>query len=189
MPKNNLFFFLLFLFLLSACSRGAPEAAQRKSDFFDLRAFLQKEIQRYAEGKYGMIKEGSVNGKIERDSLPVADSLDWVRLFQLMYDSDINKPALRDSYRKEEQMKGEEKIIRYVAVDDRSGVREFVIREKDGKVSALFFRLDEDNLVYHSRQRIRYVPDSLYRIEARQQVMLASPDSFFVNVRIIPPVR
>ncbi|GEM_PF-4073058 len=177
---------LLGLGILAAC-RPAAEGAAEKTRFYDLQSFLNEEAGRYSEGRYRMITRAGVNGQYESDTLIAADSSAWCRLFHLLIESDINKDALRSRYKMESSESAGGKMTRYEALDEGLSVRQLSVEEKDGNIWRIALLLDEKNPVYHSRQKILYVRDSIYRIEARQRVMLASPDSFFVEVRIRPP--
>lgn len=181
----NRYILLIGFGILAAC-RPATEGKVEKAHFYDLRSFLNEEAGRYAKGHYRMIKQADVNGLYESDTLPAADSIAWRRLFNLLIESDINKAALRGRYKMEINEFPSGKLTRYEALDEDLSVRQLSVEEKDGKIWRIALLLDEKNPVYHSRQKILYVRDSLYRLEARQQVMLASPDSFFVEVKIQP---
>jgi len=169
--------------IFAACRPAADRAAE-KTHFYDLRSFLSTEAGRYAAGRYEMITQASVNGHYEADTLLSSDSSAWLRLFNLLIESDINKAALRSRYQMESSESARGKITRYEALDEGLSVRQLSVEEREGKIWRISLLLDEKNPVYHSRQKILYVRDSLYRIEARQRVMLASPDSFYVEVLI-----
>ncbi len=184
----KIYILIIGLGIFAAC-RPASERAPEKVRFYDLRSFLNTEAGRYAAGRYEMITQASVNGRFETDTLHSADSSAWLRLFNLLIESDINKAALRSRYQMESSESARGKISRYEALDDGLSVRQLSVEERDGSIWRISLLLDEKNLVYHSRQKILYVRDSLYRIEARQRVMLASPDSFYVEVLIKAPAQ
>jgi hypothetical protein len=179
---------IIGLAILAAC-RPASERAPEKARFYDLRSFLNAEAGRYAADRYEMITQAGVNGHYEADTLLSADSSAWLRIFKLLIESDINKAALHGRYHMESREAAGGKITRYEALDEGLSVRQLSVEERDGNIWRISLLLDEKNPVYHSRQKILYVRDSLYRIEAGQRVMLASPDSFYVEVLIKAPAR
>jgi hypothetical protein len=96
-------------------------------------------------------------------------------------ESDINKPAWRDSYRVVE----DSGRISYRALDSNLRTRSIVIK-KDiaGKPTQIDIINKTHNLLYQSREHLRYVPDSIYSIDKKQHVILIGDNHYLVSGRL-----
>lgn len=168
--------------LLTSCIAETKMAAQQEP-YFSVKDFIEKEISRYANRQQLIYKEGRVNDRTELDTLQPADSMAWAAQFAQLIQADINKPALHGSYRIGSDTANGKKTTRYEARKEDLTVREFVVEEVESKVTKLFIRVSASNVIYDSDQRLTYIPDSLYVIEAHQKVVTGNSDNMEMRIR------
>lgn len=162
-------------FVLASCHTTAEKQSMH---FFSLKHFFEQESIRLAKAKQQVDKSVSHNGSFERKNSFIQD---WKNELNMFTESDINKPAWRDSYRVVE----DSGRISYHALDSNLRIRRIVIK-KDiaGKPTQIDIINKTHNLLYQSREHLRYVPDSIYSIDKKQHVILIGDNHYLVSGRL-----
>ena len=167
------FWIVISLFLLAGCTSSPGPAPQDQTAhyFFDLKGFIGKEAQRMnAEGSpllKTVLRENSVEKKLSE--------VDWAEELQLFMESDINKAAWKNSYKK--VVRGDTTF--FIATDEN--LRTTAIRlERDGtgKLNRIGITNKTSNFLYSSVETLSYFPDSAYVIEKTQSVRLLGDNNF-----------
>ncbi len=147
---------------LSACKPAIKETgAQLK--YFDIKGYFEKDSARLSKLNPLVFKTVVHNGVIESKKVHIAN---WGAELNFFKSSDINRPAWRDSY----TIEGDSNTLIYRAKDHDLKTREIVIKLDKGKVKWIMIGNYTKNLLYMTREKLSYFPDSLYMVEKMQAV-------------------
>ncbi len=141
----------------------------------DLKGFFEQEAIRLSKTSATVEKTVSRNGISEskKDISP-----DWNIELSLFTESDINKPAWKDSYRISKDSTG----TSYIALDNKLRTRSIRIRKnRQGDLSELVIFNRIANNLYSSTEELKYIPDSLYRIIKTQDVILLGNNNYEIS--------
>ena len=165
-------YILLFAALtLFACSQ--PKTKETKA-YRDLKGFFESEALRLQRAKAEVKKTVGRNSDSETK---VIKNINWKTELSLFTESDINKPAWRDSY-KVLQQSGK---TTYLATDSNLRTRElsFIIDAK-GKITKVNIVNQAQNLLYSTTEQLIYIPDSIYQINKQQHVVLLGENRYLI---------
>ena len=166
----------LTIFFLAACS--GKESIDQPKHFFDLRGYFDKEAKRLQLENPIIQKTVSQNTDSEEKQLRLND---WKTELELFAESDINKPAWKDSYRIIQ--KG--LVTQYLAKDPDLKTRKILIRMSDKTtISQISIVNKSDNALYSSIEQLDYFPDSLYSIQKKQNVRVIGENFYAVSARL-----
>jgi hypothetical protein len=163
---------LIFLFLvLASCT--TEKVTERR--YVDLKGFVTEEVSRLGKSKTKVNKTVSRNGSSEsKESI----SPDWDTELSLFSESDINKPAWSNSYVVSENNNS----TSYTATDSKLRTRSILIRKnRDGGIAQLSIVNSTKNYLYSSSEELLYIPDSLYQIIKKQDVLLLGNNSYKIS--------
>jgi hypothetical protein len=160
-----LIFGLVMLTELQACK---PEI--KNNDSFDLTGYFKREGALLKKLNKPVVKTVTHNKVSETKTVHISD---WEQEFGFFIESDINKPALKNSY----TVATGDGLTLYKAKEKTSTVQELIIKRDGQKIKyILIFTNSEPKIyglaLYKTNQRLTYYPDSLYRIETIQHVKL-----------------
>ena len=165
---------LLFFALIALVSCSEPH--QRTSaKYLDLQTFFKNEATRLKHLSARVDKTVNRNGISEsRKNI----SPNWNVELSLFIESDINKPAWVDGYR----ISKVGMDTHYTAIDSNLRTRSISIKQNEsGKLIDLAVLNKTTNSLYSSVEELRYIPDSLYRIVKRQDVVLLGKNSYEIT--------
>ena len=159
--------------LFPACKPAIKEDATAK--YFDLKAYFKADSARLTQMHKPVLKTVTHNGITESKKVNITN---WAQELNLFSQSDINKPAWRDSYKIQ---RGEHTLI-YMAMDPDLKTREIIInKKKDGGVQYIAIYNYTKNLLYDTREKLTYIPDSIYKIEKTQHVKLLGTNKYVIT--------
>lgn len=159
---------------ISGLQSCKPEITNTGNAYFDLKGYFKQEADRLSANKPSVYKSASHNKTTQDKSIIITD---WDGELALFSGSDINKPAWRGEYTVIEKADS----IVYKAKKPELKVREVRIRRKGQKVTAIFIVNKTKNLLYHSTEKLSYYPDSLYRIDKKQDVNLIGVNDYRIE--------
>ncbi|HYK76271.1 MAG TPA: hypothetical protein VEV16_04785 [Daejeonella sp.] len=168
-----------YLFLISIIfySCTAPSVKPAAS-YIDLKSFFQSEAQRLSKLNKPVEKTVSRNQVSQTKKLT---GIDWANELTLFTESDINKPAWRDSY-KTIHKPGE---LIYLALDSNLRTRKIRIKENEnGRIQEVEILNYTKNQLYSSKEHLIYITDSLYRIDKQQHVLLLGDNRYEISGKI-----
>lgn len=169
-------FKLFFIFILfSACSSTSDEQAPKQLYFFDLAGYFK--TQATVLPQQAILKTVSKNGIPETKNIVIKD---WNQELQLFIQSDINKAAWKDSYRKDST----ENILHYVAIDTALRVRSIRIAFENDVPNEVIIHTQSKNVLYHTTEDLTYIPDSLYQITKHQKVILLGLNDYQITGKL-----
>lgn len=162
------------LLLVMSCNSETQQHAA--TDFFSLKHFFEQESIRL-KGFKTVNKRVQHNEKAEQKAIFIGS---WAKELSIFSESDINKPAWRDSYRVVQDSAG----VCYSALDSALRTRSiFIKRNAFNKVVRVDIVNRTDNALYQSNERLVYIPDSLYSIDKKQHVLLLGDDYYQITGR------
>lgn len=181
MRIKKLHFLLLILFVF-ACGK-AEEVSDIQKEYFDIRGFFEKEAARLKKSKPLVEKRVAKNQSGEQKIL---NNIDWEKELALFRESDINKPAWKNSY----LISREKHRILYRSKDPALRTQTIeVIYSATGEIIQIKISNYVKNLLYTSSEQLNYYPDSLYSIIKEQKVTLLGSNSYGIVGKFSPLLR
>ena len=164
---------LIFVFFILASCGRTETVPERK--YLDLKGFFTDEVNHLKKLKIKVNKTVSRNGISESK---VNISPDWDTELSLFSESDINKPAWSNSY----VVRNKGGSTSYTAVDSKLRTRSILIRKnKNGRIDRLSIVNRTKNHLYSSSEELLYIPDSLYQIIKKQDVLFLGNNSYKIS--------
>ncbi|MES3017229.1 MAG: hypothetical protein V4721_05600 [Bacteroidota bacterium] len=162
--------FVLILFSSCGTEGKAPE-----STYADIKGYFHKESNRLSKSKAKVNKTVSRNGVSEtKENI----SPEWDTELSLFAESDINKPAWSNSY----NVSHENGDILYTANDSKLRTRSVrIAKNQQGRITKLYILNSTKNYLYSSSEELLYMPDSLYQIIKKQDVLLIGNNSYKIS--------
>ncbi|GAB2975915.1 hypothetical protein GCM10027049_08280 [Mucilaginibacter puniceus] len=159
--------------LLPACKPAIKEDGV-KAKYFDLKAFFKADAKRLSRLNKPVRKTVTHNGVTETKEVKIDD---WSRELSLFSESDINKPAWRDSYK----VQTTPTMVIYTATDDDLKTREIIVNKTGERVKYIRIYNYTKNKLYYTYEKLTYWPDSLYKIEKTQHVRLLGLNKYVIT--------
>lgn len=154
--------------ILSICVIGCKPDIKETS-YFDLKGYFQADAARLQRLNPSVSKTVTHNGVSESKRVKI-DS--WARELDMFISSDINVPALKNSY----AITNEGDFTIYRAKYPELKVHEILIKKDKGKVKWILIFNTTKNLLFNKYffsqtiEKLSYFPDSLYLIQKSQSV-------------------
>lgn len=169
--RPNLFLSALvtgFLFTsgLTSCRPDVKESGNAMK-YFDLKGFFRADSARLNRMHPQVTKTVFHNDDQQTKQVTIGN---WGEELALFSNSDINKPAWRQSY----AVLTTPGFIIYTATDPELTTRRIAISRDSStkKVKWILINNVTKNLLYSSAEKLTYYPDSLYIIEKKQSIRL-----------------
>lgn len=175
-------FFLPAIFLLAtACSGpGRGDAPALPESFFDLKGYMQAEIQRLSEAQPRVLKRIAINGQSEEKNF---DSLNYQKELDIFSRSDINKMAWLDKYKVDSTFQdGQLSRVTYTAQDKSLKTHLLEVQFSNGQVAGIHVRNQTESIVANVGQDMWYAPGKGYRLESGQSTALTKEKKVAVEV-------
>ncbi|MBC8053265.1 MAG: hypothetical protein H7Y13_09380 [Sphingobacteriaceae bacterium] len=166
---------ILLLIFLTACS--GKENLDNRNHYFDIKGYFTKEAERLQQDGPVIEKTVSQNNGAEVKDVKLTN---WSAELELFAESDINKPAWKDSY--DIVRNGPE--TRYVAKDTSLRTKSIaIVRSPKGDIRKIVILNKTKNALYSSEDELVYIPDSIYQIKKHQSVSIIGRNSYAVSAR------
>ncbi|MBE7175135.1 MAG: hypothetical protein INR69_01950 [Mucilaginibacter polytrichastri] len=172
--RTGAFFTILFL-VLAGCKN--PETKNAHPLYFDLAGYFKAEAKRLGDKHQEVKKSVDQNGQVQARKVK---NLDWEVEFELFSQSDINKPSWRGYY----NVTNSGAFLIYTAKNPDLRTRRILIKKEQNRVRYILISNAVKNALYNSVERLTYYPDSLYRIEKKQQVRIIGRNSYRIEGHI-----
>lgn len=165
--------FFISTICLTACSFSNKKKEQAVN-YYNLQKYFSQEAARLNKAKPDINKTVKHNDASETQNIKVED---WAQELALFIESDINKVAWKNSYQKDSSST---KII-YTAKEDNLRTRKIVMLLEGNKLSKISITNQTKNNLYHTKEELIYIPDSLYQIEKYQDVKVLGINNYQVK--------
>lgn len=164
-----------FAAFISACENPGENVS--KQTYFSIENYFKKESLKLNK-RHPLVKKTVVqNESKQRQTIRIKD---WQKEFGLFIQSDINKPAWRGSY----TVVSNKDFIIYTAKLPELNTKKIIIRKSGDKIGYVVIANSVSNFLYSSKERLTYYPDSLYRIEKKQQIKIIGQNRYFIEGKI-----
>jgi hypothetical protein len=173
--KIKLYFSFLLLGVVLSCAPTKEEPVLDKLPYFDLKGFIDLEINEL-EGD-SVLKISEINGEKQTQDLRYT-AKDWKEEFASFYQADINVPSLVTAYGTRTTP---DQLIHELLPEAKGKVKEITIRYVQNYPVWVTFKLKDENMFYQSttlgeiflNQTARKIDH--YKIETTQKVLFLSP--------------
>ena len=165
MSKCRILLFLLPLFF--ACAPDTAEVSPDQAAFFDLRSYVNEEVDRLTSRKTKVTKTITLNGKTETKEL---DDLNFANDLRIFREADINKPAWVEKYAtKSETLSGSHQLTTYEALDSNLVTRQLLVEEDLGEVTRITIQRKTGTVLSDGNHWLEYVPATGYSMTTQQE--------------------
>ncbi len=183
MMNFKIVFFCLGVIFLTACSKEPSPANNTSTEqvYFSLKDFFEGEIEKLQSQQIVLHKDAYLNEKVEKKAL---HEIDWTTEFHSFVNSDINKPAWKDSYRTDSLAnKLGQMQINYTALNPDLRTQEIVVSFGKDAITPVLIRVvnQSQNPIYDSVERLQYEVGKSYSIENEQKIMWMEGDKFKIK--------
>jgi hypothetical protein len=163
----------LILLGIASCKRDSNAAVDTKA-FFDIKGYFQADSARLTKENPLVTKTVTHNQIPETQKIHISD---WGTELSLFIQSDINRPAWRNSY----NVSNTENITVYTAKDPGLKTQRVVVKTENGKLKYIMIFNHTKNILYENTEKLSYIPDSLYLIQKRQSVRVLGTDTYRIS--------
>ena len=172
--KKSVFLSALILLAAMASCKKEDGTAAGKKKFFDIKGFFEADSARLAKKNPLIIKTVTHNRIPETRKVHITN---WGEELDLFIQSDINRPAWRNSY----AVDTSEDLLMYTAKDPSLKTQEIIIKRDHDKVKWIVIGNHTKNVLYENLEKLSYFPDSLYLIQKKQRVRLLGTDTYRIS--------
>lgn len=169
--QTYLIYTLLFAF--TAC-RPDVESNSGTPEYFNIKDFFTTTAAKFTGKHARVLKTLVYNQRIETKEVKVNN---WKGELELFINSDINKPAWRNSY----SIKNGKDLLVYKAKTPELKTREIAIKRSGGKIKWILIYNHTRNILYASTEKLSYYPDSVYVIEKTQSIRLLGKKTYKIK--------
>lgn len=163
----------MLLLGIASCKRDSNAAADTKA-FFDIKGFFEADSARLTKENPLVTKTVIHNKVSETQKVHISD---WGTELSLFIQSDINKPAWRDSY----EVSTSDNITRYKAKDPSLKTQVVLLKMENGKLKWIMIANHTKNILYENSEKLSYFPDSLYVIAKKQSVRILGTSTYRIS--------
>jgi len=182
---QKIIFFILLSLVFWACQAPETESKQSKI-FFDLEAFLAKQIIDLDKNKPFISKTINTDGKEESKKVKLQD---WEKELKPFIKADINRPAWQDSYSIKDSTtkKGNWKV--YQAIVKQPVVRSLKVLQNNSEVLRVIAEIQDNNYLYQSSQLLNlYFEKSKlkkYTFKGEQRLFYGDYEEYFITGEVL----
>ncbi|MGY4539686.1 hypothetical protein ACVW0P_004122 [Mucilaginibacter sp. UYNi724] len=165
---------LLLLGSSYACNKPEIKETGAELKYFDLKDYFKKQDSLLTKQNPEVDKSVAHNGAAESKKVRIAS---WKKELNLFTESDINKPAWKQSY----DITSNEDSTVYKAKSPELKTREIIIRKKAGQVTAISILNNTHNILYNTTEKLVYAPNAYYLIEKMQHVKIMGANNYRIK--------
>jgi hypothetical protein len=160
--------------------------AQEKTPYFDLKGFIEKNIQDVDSVE--VIKESEIQGE-EKQVTVVYSIKDWDEEFGIFKEADINKTSLLQDY---ETTTSSDMLTHELLPNSKSKVKYIKVTYSEDEVSSVSIKIADDNLFYTTTTLAEIYMDNStnlidhYAIETTQKIWFLDENNMKIEGKIVP---
>lgn len=173
---NKTLALLGIILLLSGLQACRPDKTQSNGTlkYFDVAGYFKADTARLQKLNPEVDKTVTHNGVTENKKVHIPN---WGQELNLFIQSDINRPAWKNSY----AVLNTDSLVIYNAKTPDLRTTRIVIRKDRDKIKWIVIYNHTRNLLYETKEKLSYFPDSLYLIEKSQQVKLMGKNLYRIK--------
>lgn len=164
---------ILLLICLQACKQEGSENSHDMK-YFDLKGFFRADSAHLAKLN-PLVDKTVIHNKVKETKK--VHITDWGSELSLFSESDINKPAWRDSY----NVQSLDNFLIYRAKDPKLKTQEILIKRTGSIIKGILIYNHTKNILYETKEILSYYPDSAYSITKKQSVRLLGTDNYSIR--------
>ena len=168
------------IFLSGCLENNTPQNLDK--NYFDLKEYFVKKGRLLTKQNTSIEKILITNRDTQRVYL---QNVNWEVELLPFINSDINKPAWKNSYRIDSVFNASSLTsISYTSLEDLE-IKHLQIHFSDNKVQHIFIESAVNNYIYNSAQVLSYSTDKGYSIEGEQDVIIGKDLHYKIDVNFI----
>jgi hypothetical protein len=162
--------------LLSGLPSCRPDIKQGGTTlkYFDISGYFKADTARLRKLNPTVNKTVTHNNVTENKTVHITN---WGQELNLFIQSDINRPAWKNSY----AVQVMDSLIIYKAKSPDLHTTKIIIKKDGDKVKWILIFNHTKNLLYETREKLSYFPDSVYLIQKSQQVRLMGRNNYRIE--------
>jgi hypothetical protein len=162
------------LLLFNAACKPNINSNGTTPKYFDINGYFAGEAARLTKLNKPVLKTVTDNKSVETKQVYIKD---WNTELDFFKSADINKPAWKDSYSADTSGG----FLVYKAKDETLKTQELIIKKDGLKVKWILIFDHTKNLLYQTREKLTYYPDSLYLIQKKQYVRILGINNYTIK--------
>ncbi|MCO5230837.1 MAG: hypothetical protein M9958_06740 [Chitinophagales bacterium] len=182
----NKYLFILFLIFVS-CNKDTKVRQDNKT-FFDLKSFVNQEVERLKKSDCNIYKEGEVQQESDQASIP-SNEVNWDRELEILDNMDINKSSWIDYFKVdtseiEHEQYGRVRQINYTTTSSKIPVKRLTLLfslEDNNRPSWIEAEREVKNWIFHTKQKIYYSTGIGLRAEGYQKILWWKEKTFNIT--------
>lgn len=167
----------IFIFIISGCMTKENKEVKQQASYFDLKGYFSNMAQQLHKSNPTVDKSVAKNELTEAKKLKINN---WEQELALFIEADINKPAWKDSYRKDSTATK----ITYTSKDPDLKTQKIEISLEKGIPVKFSISTTVANLLYHTAEQLEFYPDSAYSISKHQKVVLIGENDYLIKGKL-----
>lgn len=179
---KRFFILVAFVFLLFSCQNEEESSVNTGATFFDIEEKIKEDIKVLESQNYQLLKSVSFEGKNDETLLK---SPNWEAEFETFKQLNINKAQWVDKYSVDTVISGERKTITYQAESSSMPVKRMVVNFQNEEVADIFISYGRRNILFVSKNEIKYIPFTSYTIKGSQKALFLSSHAYEVVGKLI----
>lgn len=164
--------FVLIVFNI-ACKPNVGDSATTQK-YFDVKGYFDSEAARLTKQNKPVLKTVTYNKSVETKTVFIKD---WTSELEFFKSADINKPAWKDSY----SIDTSGGFMIFKAKDPNLKMVEMVVKKQGNKVKWVLIFNHTKNLLYQTKEKLSYFPDSVYLIQKKQSVRVLGTNLYTIR--------
>lgn len=184
-------FFAVTLLLLTSCG---TDNRTTKEDYFDLRRFLEEQVNRLAPRNPTVQRTTAIGDQRETKTLQLS-AAKWEKELNMFSSANINKPSLKGLYEVDSTLSDTYKVVSYQTKNNaKTGVQHMKVYYKQGDVAKVEVRFQEKAIIYYTKRRLLMTFEknseglpllSTYAIDGQQKIIFQDSVDYRVEARVI----
>ncbi|MCC9135734.1 hypothetical protein ACFSKU_17060 [Pontibacter silvestris] len=191
MAKYKIILLFGLLWATTACERPAPPVSAKAETSYDLTSYLQEQEQRLQAEKPVVLKSVQTKGK-PTETIKTRE-LNWESELSVFDEVDLNRPALRDYYTKQEQvLEDGSTLIKYSRTEDAEAPVSYLQLQlsPEKKLTHLEALIQDRNVLFYSKRRINLEANAVsgdissYHISGVQKLVFGDSLRYLIDARL-----
>ncbi len=176
--------FLGGIMLISGLPSCRPDIKQSGAvlKYADISGFFKADTAKLTKLNPLVNKTVTHNGVTENKTLHITN---WGQELNLFIQSDINRPAWKNSYK----VQTTDSLIVYQAKYPDLRTTRIVIKKNGAQIKWVLIFNHTKNLLYETREKLSYFPDSAYLIEKWQHVRLMGQNNYRIEGVLVKGIK